>query len=438
MKLWLLLATAAARGRHPHPHPCESLLVSGISGGKGAAAMGVYVHHEHRTHLGHRMFRHVGRSLWLYNNGTFGDDERWVVSRIVGASDVPSQSPYALVIGRGRWERPDFVRDDLLGEWDVDWQSGARGTGPSASRVVVRCVCETLTLSGLPREAPGREAMGVFDMRHDHRDHDRPAYERVGDRMVDRPRRPHVAGESAVRERQQWQQRSSTWLPPMALSFDALARDGAGAWQLGRYAHSFHVRALSAAGAPEAIFRADAGDGAAAEAHKARGEISGWEVNLKAVRLDAAAAGNAASLPANLREPAVQVSKHDVHIACACAGIRIGRAKRDDFGRAVGAPAGRHGATFLGATFIFTGSRFEGRRVYAAPLTIHSSSGSPTMGGMVLRPGGVVVREVFLWYSAATRQWLVGPEVGNHLVRFARVTSRAGLPELIGRGTEVR
>jgi hypothetical protein len=487
MSSWiaLLFTGSVALSAQRNPDPCESLLVSGLSSGPGAAAMGVYVHHERQQHEGHRVFRRVGGSgapLHLFFSGAAGKEQIWCVSHAVGNNNCDDRKGTVLRLGRGAFARADTVRDDLVGAWDIVWQSAAAGAGPAARRVAVRCVCSTLALGGLPRDAPGREAMGVYQLRHRSRGGGgggdpvlealsarewaaRPTYERVGDRLQDRPhyRRGWEGGNP---RRRRGAPPPPPPLPPMALFYH---RDGGGAgpaagwWQLARYAHNFHLRVASDAGAPEAILRAGMGDDAPAAASSSGGVPPAgvppggvppppphWEVDPSAPEVDAAAvaaaaAGGNTGMPASLMTRTAQRSAHGVTIACACPGVRIGAA--DDHPSSSSPPS-----SFVGSTFIFMGSTFGGRRVYAAPLFVADEEAVFERGGVAAGP------EMFLWYSGSRSaaaggkqqqqqqqqqqpgHWVVSPEVGNGGdghdgvgPRFGRVRSRAVLPELIGR-----
>jgi len=81
--------------------------------------MGIYVY-QHHFYKKHRVFKKVPSTLggspkFLYYGGVDSDDQGWKVGAVVGSTK------YHMEIGRGAFHSVDPVRDDMLGEWDVDW-----------------------------------------------------------------------------------------------------------------------------------------------------------------------------------------------------------------------------------------------------------------------------------------------------------------------------
>lgn len=292
--------------------------------------------------------------------------------------------------------------------------------------VSVRCVCTTVALTLRPHNKasytlpPGHDALGVFELRSELGEAamgERRVYERVGDSRGG----SGGAGAKGQQKRQRWgdgvkahgdvktrEAADDSPLPPMQMFYNS----GSKSWQVSRFAENFHLRALSNAGAPEAIFNIKMGDTAF---------NVGWEVQLDAGENDAliAARGttglNSVGINAAIKAEdaaGAEDSSRDVHVACACPGVRIS-----------GLPAAHKGNAYLG-TFIFTGSHYDGHRVYAAPFEAGGTFDD-------LKFTHHRFEELYLYWVRASGEWVIGPVVGS-FVRFARTTSAAGLPELIG------
>ena len=439
--------------------------------------MGVYVFdHHHYKH--HRVFKQLGAGglegpKYLYYGGEELHDQGWKIGPRVGSTE------YFMEIGRSRFANVDMVRDDMLGEWKVDFYeinyqvqrakpghkgaTGAKRPKPKLEEnnvgsssgdidpidaqmttftVSVKCVCQTVGITGLARGQPGHEAMGAFTVRQE------LGETAMGQRRVYRLVAEGGGGGQGAPEQAESKQPAAATLPPMALFYNSPAN----AWQVSRFAENFHVRALSIAGAPEAIFHAAMGDSVA---------NFGWDVQLDAgkndrallataqpprvtagadgeaaprLRAAAAAAAAAAAKQTVAEDAAIKLMLNDakdhapsraVRVACACPGVRLG-----------GLPAAHKGNRYLG-TFIFTGSHFDGRRVYAAPFRA-------AYGGAFdsLAFPHHDIKEIYLHYQAARRGespwgpgWVIGPTVGDALapLTFARALSTAGLPELMDR-----
>ena len=255
-KKWLtsraltVLVTAAASCSQPFtetvgqaPASCRSLLVSGVSKGAGVECMGVY-HWDTHMYRGRRVFKKYpttsnGRGWYLFYNGKDDGDQAWYIGRVLGSKKYRMEITI-------KAHKPDFVEDQMLGEWDVDWYEidykmadkmpGEETVGQvdQTFDVTVKCVCSTVAVQGVRKGAHGHNCMGAYTYQPqlgESASGGRRMYKKVGDNS---DKRSFVDGEN---------------VPDLQLSYDS----SASMWDIARPPFSMLMRIRSDAEAPEAI-----------------------------------------------------------------------------------------------------------------------------------------------------------------------------------------
>ena len=357
------------------PASCRSLLVSGVSKGAGVECMGVYRWDTH-SYQGRRVFKkfptHSSTAAWyLFFGGDDDGDKAWYIGRVVGGKKYRMEITVET-------HKPDFVKDQMLGEWDVDWYEidykmadkmpGEEPVGEvdQTFDVKVKCVCSTVAVQGVRKGATGHNCMGAYTYQP-----------QLGESASGGRRMYRKLGDNSLAK-------ANGHAPPLQLLYHADSKE----WGIGRPPFHMIMSIRSDAEAPEAIMDAGAGDFKMTKADK-----STWVVDVNGT-----------------------MQHHwGITVSCACPAVRLS-ASLGALGR-----MSRPGEAAFGV-FIYTGQLFDGYRVYEMP---YRGDVFPSIKASVL----------FLYYMHGQRQWVVGPVVGSSRLRFAFVPSTAELPELIGQVT---
>eukprot|EP00936_MAST-01D_sp_MAST-1D-sp1_P000554 g554.t1 len=309
-----------------------------------------------------------GRGWYLFYNGKDDGDQAWYIGRVLGSKKYRMEITI-------KAHKPDFVEDQMLGEWDVDWYEidykmadkmpGEETVGQvdQTFDVTVKCVCSTIAVQGVRKGAHGHNCMGAYTYQ------------------------PQL-GESASGGRRMYRKLADNSLaqthghtPPLQLLYHANSRE----WAIGRPPFQMIMSIRSDAEVPEAIMDAGAGDYRLTKADK-----STWIVAVNGT-----------------------MEHHwGITVSCACPAVRLS-ASLGALGR-----MSRPGEAAFGV-FIYTGKLFDGYRVYEMRYR-----------GDVFP--SIKLSMLYLYFLHGQRQWVVGPVVGSSRLRFAFIPSTAELPELIG------